>query len=126
MNEFVGSQPTLRPDSLIHNSTLLPSTTQPLRWGPPPSHFVKLNVDAACDNHKCRTGLGAIIRNNQGIFMCATIEAIPGLIPVYAAEARAIWFGLSYCLKEGYKKVEVESDSLNVINTIKGGDWAFN
>lgn len=71
MNEFAGAQPTLRPDPLRHDTTSLPSTTQTLKWCPPQSHFVKLNVDAACDNHKCRTGLGAIIQNDRGKFVCS-------------------------------------------------------
>lgn len=40
-----------------------------------------------------------------------------------AAEARAILFGLEVCNKEGCRKIEVESDALNVIKTIEGGDW---
>lgn len=97
--------------------------SQPMNWCCPQLQFTKLNVDAANDKSKGRTGFGAVIRNDQGKLMCAATEAVPGLISIYTAEARAILFGLEVCKKECFRKVEVESDALNVIKSIEGGDW---
>lgn len=80
---------------------------------------MKLNVDAACDKNKGRIGLGAIIQNDQGSFLSAAMEVIPGHLLVFAMEAVAILTGLRCCLKDGVKRIEVESDALNVIKTIE-------
>ena len=57
--------------------------------------------------------------------MCAALEPRIGLPSVYAAEAYAILAGLLLCKQEGITQVEVESDALNVIKTIEGGNWEF-
>lgn len=87
--------------------------------------FLKLNVDASCDLSKKRTGLGVVIRNEFGRLVCASTEVIHGNISVYAAEACALLVGLRIYKKEGYSKVEVESDALNAIKTIESGNWEF-
>ena len=53
------------------------------------------------------------------------MEPRPGLFSVFAAEAQAILAGLIHCRQEGFMQVEVESDALNVIKTLEGGNWEF-
>ncbi|KAK9950635.1 hypothetical protein M0R45_006113 [Rubus argutus] len=71
------------------------SNQKQAHWNVPSPPFLKLNVDAAIDKHNCRMGFGAVVRNENGSFM------------------------------KGITQVEVESDALNVIKTIEGGNWEF-
>ena len=49
-----------------------------------------------------------------------------GMLYVCSAETRAILTGLWCCMREGYRRIEVESDALNVIKAIEIDNWELN
>lgn len=46
-----------------------------------------------------------------------------GTLYVFSAETRAILTRLWCCMREGYRRIEVESDALNVIKAIEIDNW---
>lgn len=39
------------------------------KWQKPPQDKIKLNWDADLDQRKCQIGMGAIIKNNEGMVL---------------------------------------------------------
>ncbi|XP_061993826.1 uncharacterized protein LOC133711746 [Rosa rugosa] len=89
-----------------------------VRWYPPEPGSLKLNVDTACDHQKGKVGLGAVVRDEHGHMKGAVMHQLCGGLSAHASEALAVLFGMRYCLMEGFTKLEVESDALNVIKAI--------
>lgn len=79
---------------------------------------VKLNADAACDTKAGRAGIGFVIRDEVGGLVGAGSIPILGNPSVLAVEGLAVFHGMQFCLSEGLKRIEVESDVVNVINAL--------
>jgi ribonuclease HI len=95
-------------------------------WRRPRSNAIKLNVDAAfsVENHSGATG--AVLRNNQGVFLGASTTFIPHVLSASMAEAMAMLHGLTLANSLGYTNIEAESDSLEVVNLCSGADRIWN
>ena len=52
-------------------------SVSPAKWSPPPSGWLKANFDGVTFPSKNLAGLGAIIRNNNGLVMAAFSQPIP-------------------------------------------------
>lgn len=66
-----------------------------------------------------------VLWSEMSHLVCASTEVIYGNLFVYAAEAKVILEGLRICKREGFRRIEVESDALNVIKTIASNNWEF-
>jgi ribonuclease HI len=71
-------------------------------------------------NHSGATG--AVLRNNQGIFLGASTTFIPHVLSTSMAEALAMLHGLTLANSLGYTNIEAKSDSLKVVNLCTGVD----
>lgn len=89
-----------------------------MRWQPPPPNFVKVNFDDPVRQDGSAT-MGFIIRNNKGELIHADVEDGRGFFPVLA-EAMALRLGISEAAKLGFLHIQLEGDSLIVINTVPG------
>lgn len=85
-----------------------------------PQHgWLKMNVDAAIDISRGRMGFEWILRDRQGAFIAEKRKAWRGTFEPKVAEAMAIGEALSWLKEAGQNYVQVESDSLQVIQNLK-------
>ena len=87
----------------------------------PRNGYVKLNVDAGFDHDSLEGSVGAIIRDHNGNFVAAANEKLNICYDAITVEAIAVRFGLNLARAAGCNKIELNSDSLEVINALKEG-----
>jgi ribonuclease HI len=93
--------------------------TRPIGWKPPVGDWVKLNTDGACKDGNV-AGCGGILRNSAGEWRGGFAKHL-GKCTAYVAEMWGVMEGLQYAWKLGYKKVEINVDSLVVVQVLKNG-----
>eukprot|EP00253_Pinus_taeda_P022049 PITA_22049 len=102
--------------SLTHVKAQPPtSPASPLFWSPPASNSFKLNFDGAAKGNPGPTGFGGVFRNEVG----ATIHIYFGTMGKdtnNAAELEGLWKGICIADKKNFFPLEVEGDSLILIN----------
>ncbi|XP_073360719.1 uncharacterized protein [Aegilops tauschii subsp. strangulata] len=90
-------------------------------WEKPREGFVKLNIDAAF-NLETETGAtGAVLRDNNGMFIAASSCGIAHVADASWAEARALRDGLILAGQTGCNQVLVNSDCMDVVETMNEG-----
>ncbi|CAL9013279.1 unnamed protein product [Prunus brigantina] len=96
------------------------------RWIPPPQATLKLNVDASWDKKTLFTGLGAVIRDENGAFIRGAGKFRLASSPI-EAEAFAALHGLEVASDLGCIRLECESDSKELVQSVRGhiqkGKW---
>ena len=90
-------------------------------WTRPPLGFVKLNVDASFDQDMLRGTAGAVLRDDKGRFIVGGNWKMDWCADVLTAEAMALRFGLLLAQKAGSNRLVVNSDNMEVIDTMKNG-----
>ncbi|KAI5012024.1 hypothetical protein ZWY2020_024158 [Hordeum vulgare] len=94
-------------------------------WSDPPRGFVKLNVDASFDHDLLRGTMGAVLRDDKGRFIAGGNNKIDHCADVFMVETLALKFGLTLAQKAGSNRLIINSDNLEVIETMKdGGQFA--
>jgi hypothetical protein len=88
-------------------------------WQPPSGHFVKLNTDGACKENN-RAGCGGIIRGNQGEWLGGFAKGV-GVCSAFVAELWGVLEGLQYARRLRFMAVELNIDSVTVVQVIKTG-----
>uniref|UniRef100_A0A2N9GM00 RNase H type-1 domain-containing protein n=1 Tax=Fagus sylvatica TaxID=28930 RepID=A0A2N9GM00_FAGSY len=104
------------------------ATIQPrLKWKPPSISAFKINFDAALFNDQQCTGVGVIIRDDQGLPIAALCKRLPYLYAVDDAEALAAREALQFAVETRLSdaEVEVEGDFLTICNALKCQDSSF-
>ncbi|KAL5773510.1 hypothetical protein ACOSP7_013101 [Xanthoceras sorbifolium] len=101
------------------NNAPLFATKHPLTvcWSPPPSTWVKVNVDGS---HRCNSNLiavGGVIRNSERGWL-AGFATKKGAGSVLGAELWGIIEGLKLAWSSGCNKVIVETDSLEAVESL--------
>lgn len=77
---------------------------------------MKINCDGGF-NAADRTGLaGVMLRNSSGSFLGAAARWFPGVSSVLAVEAEACRDGLRLAMMRGFRKVILETDSLELVS----------
>ncbi|GAA0165793.1 hypothetical protein LIER_40058 [Lithospermum erythrorhizon] len=107
-------------------SVLVPRAKQIrlLSWEKPQEGQLKLNIDAAYKDG--RAGYGGIIRNSQGQLVFAF--GVQGCSSsALQAEVESLLGCLRRCVSEGYDKLHIEVDSLQLVNMIhhKAANWTM-
>ena len=90
-------------------------------WSNPPTGFVKLNVDASFDHDLLRGTIGAVLRDDKGRFIGGGNGKIDWCADVLMAEALALKFGLSLAQRTGCNRIIINSDNMEVIETMNEG-----
>ena len=90
-------------------------------WIRPPVGFVKLNVDASFDHDLLKGTAGAVLRNDKGNFIAGGTWKIDHCVDALTAEAWALRFGLSLAQRAGCNRLVINSDNLEVIETMNNG-----
>ncbi|KAH0726142.1 hypothetical protein KY284_002007 [Solanum tuberosum] len=88
-----------------------------IRWIKPIKY--KLNTDGYSKGNPGKAGGGGILRNERGHLIMAYAEYF-GECSNNMSEAKAILFGIEWCLDKGFTNILVESDSMLIINMING------
>ncbi|KAH0976433.1 hypothetical protein GBA52_026152, partial [Prunus armeniaca] len=98
------------------------------RWLRPPQATFKLNVDATWDKKTLIAGLGAVIRDEHGNFIRGAGKDRLASSPI-EAKAYAALYGLMVASDLGNVHLEFESDSKELIQSVKGniqkGRWTI-
>ena len=81
--------------------------------------FVKLNVDASFDHDQLRGTADAVIRYDKDNFIVGGNCKIQYCVDALTAEALALRFGLLLAQKTGCNRLIVNSDNMEVIDTMK-------
>jgi hypothetical protein len=89
-------------------------------WVKPRNNYVKINTDATFIEREEAGATGAVIRDNQGVFLAAGATLIPHVPSASMAEALAMCHRLKLARDLGYTSVQSESDSLEAIQLCTG------
>lgn len=90
-----------------------------VKWEPPPLDYVKVNFDGSVKDNNGASGY--VIRNHFGKIVAAGVGATNlGLSSVLLAEATGLRDGVRKAIELGYRKLEVEGDSMVVIQALRG------
>nr|GMC92116.1 uncharacterized protein LOC109155154 [Ipomoea batatas] len=100
----------------VNPAIITPSPQNDLsRWRKPPPGWVKLNVDVAINKGLNSTGLGFILRNEDGNFLAAKEQKWSGIFQPREAEAISIREALKWIKVMNVDRVQIETDALLVI-----------
>lgn len=80
--------------------------------------WFKLNVDGSCLGYPGRMGAGGVIRDEDGILKLAFAECLD-LETNNSAELLILFHGLMECRELGIQRVEVELDSLLIVDWLE-------
>ncbi|XP_077225513.1 uncharacterized protein LOC143858674 isoform X3 [Tasmannia lanceolata] len=98
-----------------------------LKWEPPHVGFIKLNFDSSSLGNPGPSGIGGVLRNENGEVVWAFAGPI-GVADALEAEVRAVHQGMILLGQEILGNLVVEGDLLNVIRWLKGTSshpWRF-
>lgn len=87
------------------------------------SNHWKLNFDAAWDERSNRGGIGWAVHDSNGSLICVCMEKIIRKWNTKTLKAKAILEGMKMIVnscKQNQTPLEVESDALEVINSLSG------
>ncbi|KAI4966590.1 hypothetical protein ZWY2020_038009 [Hordeum vulgare] len=90
-------------------------------WSYPPRGFVELNVDASFDHDLLRGTTGTVLRDGKGRFIAGGNNKIDHCADVLMAEVLVLKFGLTLAQKVGCNRLIINSDNMEVIETMKDG-----
>ncbi|KAI4994178.1 hypothetical protein ZWY2020_029226 [Hordeum vulgare] len=110
--------------ALTTNFVNAPSPKASMRregWSHPPRGFLKLNVDASFDHDLLRGTMGTVLRDDKGRFIAGGNNKIDHCVDVLIGEALTLKFGLTLAQKAGCNRLIINSDNLEVIETMKDG-----
>ena len=103
------------------------TTANEATWLRPEIGWLKCNIDAAIFQHGGFMGYGWVLRDDEGTMIAAKNGVMNGLVNPAMAEAMSCREALSWLKSLNIDKVIVESDALQVINSLNGehGDKSY-
>ena len=106
---------TLSSDSHLHRRTQHVQQ----RWVPPPTNFVKINFDGAVFSKGKFSGVGAVIRDENGLVLGSCSKHLPQAYSAVEVEALAAATALALAEDLGMTRVILEGDSLVIIKALR-------
>lgn len=101
----------------VHQQAHIPREPAVSSWSPPPTSFVKLNVDAHVP-HEGGVSFGMVLRDEWGSLLAAGVKRLSVNWKPDMAEAGAVRFGLEVVRSMGFENMVLESDALSVVRAI--------
>nr|POF09573.1 hypothetical protein CFP56_41711 [Quercus suber] len=103
-----------------HEEVLPQRDKDEICWSAPREGRYKANVDGATFTNPRASGMGLVIRNNQGLVMAAMSRKITAPLSALSVEAKAMELAVEWTLEMGFREVTFETDSLCLHNALKG------
>jgi ribonuclease HI len=88
------------------------------QWQPPPSDYLKCNVDASFYNTEGAAGWGWCLRDCHGNFKLAGTNLVNSPLTTLEGEAMALVEAMHEMIHRGFSKIIFESDSKLVVDAI--------
>ncbi|GLT63422.1 hypothetical protein SLA2020_359880 [Shorea laevis] len=104
--------------SLLKQNHIRPSSECLVGWDPPPSGFVKLNVDGSARGSPGPSAVGGCCRDTSGNWLFGFNQQLGDGHAIRAA-LFALWKGMELTWNKGYRQVIVETDSLLAIQKLQ-------
>ena len=89
-------------------------------WVKPPSGWIKINVDAACNPGETIAGVGCVARDDSGRFIRARSNIVHGRLQPREAEALGLKEALSWVKEWRASKCVFESDAKLLVDAVQG------
>ncbi|XP_073282893.1 uncharacterized protein [Primulina huaijiensis] len=112
LGEYQSTKCMERPTS---DSTIVESLT---RWLPPPTGYLRLDVDASYNTNINAYEIGGAVRDHQGKMICAFGQKIKQPLSVTHGELIALHEGLKILGDRNYQGVYVASNSLLTVQAV--------
>ncbi|XP_022887585.1 uncharacterized protein LOC111403348 isoform X1 [Olea europaea var. sylvestris] len=93
--------------------------SQEVMWSDYGQHSCTLEFDGASKGNPGQSGAGAVLRSDDGLWICRLREGL-GVATTSVAEYRGIILGLKYALGKGFTNIRVRGDSKLVCMQIQG------
>ena len=100
--------------SVTKDSRTTNSNQQIQRWKRPPCNTLKVNVDGAFAADNNSGAIGAVARDDAGVFLMAVSRRLPAVASALAAEAEALRAGVHMIHTVTQGSVIMETDSLEL------------
>jgi hypothetical protein len=75
------------------------------KWSKPPSGYVKINTDGGFEAESMSGATGAVIRDENGIFIKAMVRRLPSVASALVVEAKAWRDGLRLICQSVYQQM---------------------
>lgn len=89
------------------------------RWAPPTGQRIKINTDAALQDHCGQAGWGIVARNKEGKLVQSWALPQTNCTEPKLEEALAIRKALQVARQEGWQEIEVQSDCQKIIKKLQ-------
>lgn len=90
-----------------------------VRWQPPPTNWLKCNVDGTWDTNREASGIGWVLRDHRGKVLWMGGRRIPKMRSALETEMEAMRWAILSMTRFGYKNVIFETDSQTVPEVIR-------
>lgn len=91
-----------------------------VKWTPPPSGVLNVNVDGALDKRKGKGGVGIAVRDEFGQLVMAVAIPLPNVWSAEVVEATGFRYALESIRDRSGEDFLVEGDALGVIQMLQG------
>ncbi|CAN1297777.1 Putative ribonuclease H protein At1g65750, partial [Linum perenne] len=116
---IAGVRETMKSSSQILSEIVGRRRDTLIKWIPAPDEWITVNTDGSVTQPLSHAAGGGVIRNSHGAKL-ASFAANFGSCSIMRAELRAATLGLSLAWDMGFRKVNLQLDSLAAIAAIKG------
>ncbi|XP_060968343.1 uncharacterized protein LOC133035916 [Cannabis sativa] len=103
---------------LTHQSTANSVQQQQIPWFPPSPNGFKLNVDVATNFEQKKLGIGAILRDHDGMVVAALSKVVQGSFRSDEMEAKSLFHALNWASQLQLSITHIETDALRVSTTL--------
>ena len=93
-----------------------------IKWKPPEKDLLKINSDGSWDMASGSGGWGFVARDENGVVAGAAAGFLPFAQDALHAEAEACLQALMHSQSWGVSRIHLETDSLQLVQAIKGND----
>ncbi|GLT45633.1 hypothetical protein SLA2020_194520 [Shorea laevis] len=89
-----------------------------IRWSPPESDYVKINIDGALSSQTRVSGMGAVARDSSGEVLAALACKGPEVVVAEIAEVCSLRKALRWAQELSFRKVIMETDCASIVTAI--------